>query len=53
MSTSVPELQAELERVRELFLAAVAIGADGSTYARRYEQIQQELIESSRAGQTN
>ncbi|BAO86009.1 hypothetical protein [Caballeronia cordobensis] len=43
MTKSVTELQAELEQVRELFLAAVATRADGSTYARRYEEIQREL----------
>lgn len=43
MTKSVAELQAELEQVRELFLAAVAISADGSKFANRYEEIQREL----------
>lgn len=43
MTKTVTELQAELERMRELFLAAVATHADGSTYARRYAELQAEL----------
>lgn len=44
MSKSTTELQRELEQMRELFEAAVATRTDGSTYARRYEEIQRELI---------
>lgn len=43
MSKSVTELQAELERERELFRTAVSTGTDGSAHARRYEEIQCEL----------
>lgn len=40
---SVADLQAELKQMRELFQAAVATQANGSTYARRYAEIQAEL----------
>ncbi|MDN7504645.1 hypothetical protein QZM43_18115 [Burkholderia orbicola] len=43
MNKSVTELQAELEKERELFRAAVAVGTGGSVHARRYEEIQREL----------
>lgn len=43
MNKSVAELQAELERERGLFRAAVSTGTDGSAHARRYEEIQREL----------
>ncbi|MCR4466535.1 hypothetical protein [Burkholderia sp. SCN-KJ] len=43
MNKNVTELQAELERERELFRTAVAAGTDGSAHARRYEEIQREL----------
>jgi hypothetical protein len=43
MTKSIDELQAELDQVRELFLAAVATRVDGSKFACRYEEIQREL----------
>ncbi|MDR5647959.1 hypothetical protein, partial [Burkholderia cenocepacia] len=43
MNKNVTELQAELERERELFRIAVATGTDGSAHARRYEEIQRKL----------
>jgi len=47
INKSVTELQAELERERELFRTAVSTGTDGSAHARRYEEIQRGLTAHS------